>query len=143
MARIFVYDGREHPDPDPGASIDQIKDIMSTYFPDIANASHKQEKRGADTLHIFAKRYGTKGTGAQSGQLAELIAATPPARLEALDLYDRLADRQGRIPAESLQAHCNAHPGNQEAMERALGDLSRYINGVRILTSRLASLLQW
>ena len=29
MARVFVYDGREFPDPDPGMSVDQVKATLS------------------------------------------------------------------------------------------------------------------
>ena len=30
MARVFVYDGREFPDPDPEMSVDQVKATSPT-----------------------------------------------------------------------------------------------------------------
>ena len=46
MARIFVYDDREFPDPDPQMSVDQVKAILSDFYGEIANASVKETKQG-------------------------------------------------------------------------------------------------
>ena len=46
MARIFVYDDREFPDPDPQMSVDQVKATLSDFYGEIANASVKETKRG-------------------------------------------------------------------------------------------------
>ncbi len=61
MARIFVYDGREFPDPDPNLSVEDVKKTMSDFFPELANAEVRESKRGEDTLHEFVRRVGTKG----------------------------------------------------------------------------------
>jgi len=45
MARIFVYDQREFPDPDPSLSIDQVKAMMTDFFPELANADTTHSKR--------------------------------------------------------------------------------------------------
>ena len=63
MARIFVYDNREFPDPDPGMSVDQVKTSLSDFFGELANATVKETKRGEDTVYEFQKRVGTKGSG--------------------------------------------------------------------------------
>ncbi|HUV52827.1 MAG TPA: PRTRC system protein C [Dehalococcoidia bacterium] len=61
MARIFVYDTREFPDPDPTMSPDEVRQSMTNFFPELANAEIKQGKRGEDDIVEFKKRVGTKG----------------------------------------------------------------------------------
>ncbi|GAI84014.1 unnamed protein product [marine sediment metagenome] len=61
MARVFVYDGREFPDPDPNMSVDEVRQSMTSFFPELANAETKQSKRGEDDIIEFQKRVGTKG----------------------------------------------------------------------------------
>ena len=61
MARVFVCDNREFPDPDPNLSVDDVKKMMSDFFPELANAEVKEHKRNDDTLYEFVKRVGTKG----------------------------------------------------------------------------------
>jgi PRTRC genetic system protein C len=59
--RVFVYDGREFPDPDPKMSVDEVRQSMTSFFPELANADTRQSKRGEDDLIEFRKRVGTKG----------------------------------------------------------------------------------
>jgi len=61
MARVFVYDGREFPDPDPGLDVEAVKKMMADFFPELANADVKQAARGEDTLYEFVKKVGVKG----------------------------------------------------------------------------------
>ena len=61
MARVFVYDDREFPDPDPEMSVDQVKATLSDFYGEIANASVKETSRGDDTIYEFQRRVGTKG----------------------------------------------------------------------------------
>ena len=61
MARIFVYDDREFPDPDPQMSVEQVKQTLSDFYGEIANASVKETQRGEDTIIEFQRRVGTKG----------------------------------------------------------------------------------
>ena len=61
MARVFVYDGREFPDPDSNLSVDEVKRMMTDFFPELANAEVKESKRGEDTLYQLVRRVGTKG----------------------------------------------------------------------------------
>ena len=61
MARIFVYDGREFPDPDPGKSNDEVRQSMTNFFPELANAEITESKRGDDDIVEFRKRVGVKG----------------------------------------------------------------------------------
>ena len=61
MQRIFIYDGREFPDPDPSLSVDEVKRMMTDFFPELTNADTKQATRGEDTLYEFVKKVGVKG----------------------------------------------------------------------------------
>jgi len=61
MARIFIYDGVEYPDPDPSMKIDEVRQQMANFFPELSNAETKKEKKGDDTIINFKKRVGTKG----------------------------------------------------------------------------------
>ncbi len=62
MAREFIYDNREFKDPDPKLTIDQVRQSMSTFFPELSNAEVKGPvKRGEDDVYTFQKRVGTKG----------------------------------------------------------------------------------
>jgi PRTRC genetic system protein C len=61
VARVFVYDGREFPDPDPTKDVEGIKVMMTDFFPELANAETKQTTRGEDTVYEFVKKVGVKG----------------------------------------------------------------------------------
>jgi PRTRC genetic system protein C len=61
MARVFIYDGREFPDPDPNSSVDEVKRMMTDFFPELANAEVRESSRGEDTLYELVRRVGTKG----------------------------------------------------------------------------------
>lgn len=59
--RVFVYDGREFPDPDPNLSVEDVKTMMADFFPELATAEVKEVTRGEDTLYEFIKKVGVKG----------------------------------------------------------------------------------
>ena len=61
MARVFVYDGREFPDPDPNLSVDEVKTMMADFFPELSNAEVRETTREEDSIHEFVRRVGTKG----------------------------------------------------------------------------------
>ena len=61
MARVFVYDGREFPDPDPTLTPEEVRQKMTDFFPELANAEVREHKRDEDTLYELVRRVGTKG----------------------------------------------------------------------------------
>ena len=68
MARIFVADGREFPDPDPSLSVADVQKALADFMPELHNAEVKQSKRPSttnpaetDDVYELAKRVGTKG----------------------------------------------------------------------------------
>jgi PRTRC genetic system protein C len=63
MARKFMFDGKELPDPDPGLKIDEVRDMHAEFLPELFNASHTEKKDGENTVITFKKNVGTKGAG--------------------------------------------------------------------------------
>jgi PRTRC genetic system protein C len=61
MARIFIVDQREFPDPDPALTVEQVREMMAAFFPELANATHTERPRNGDTVFEFQRRVGTKG----------------------------------------------------------------------------------
>jgi len=61
MVRVFVYDDREFPDPDPNMSVEEVRQSMVHFFPELANAETSSSKRGEDDIFEFKKRVGVKG----------------------------------------------------------------------------------
>ena len=61
MARKFIVDGTEYPDPGPEVTPDQFKQMMAGFLPELATAEMTEEKQGDDTIYRFKKRVGVKG----------------------------------------------------------------------------------
>jgi PRTRC genetic system protein C len=61
MARKFIVDGTEYPDPGPDVSPEQFKQMMVGFLPELANADMTTEKQCEDTIYRFKKRVGVKG----------------------------------------------------------------------------------
>jgi PRTRC genetic system protein C len=59
--RIFIYDGREIPDPDPAASVDEIKRRLTDFFPELANAEVKKTEKDGNEYYELVRKVGTKG----------------------------------------------------------------------------------
>ena len=62
MGRIFVYDGKEMPDPDPGLSVADVQAMYAEFFGELHNAEYEETQRGEDTVYEFHRRVGTKGS---------------------------------------------------------------------------------
>ena len=61
MARVFIVDEREFPDPDPSQSVEDVRRVFSDFFPEVATAQVQETQRGEDTVIEFQRRVGTKG----------------------------------------------------------------------------------
>ena len=62
--RVFAYDGREFADPDPALTVEQVKQLMSAFFPELATAEvkeHKKEGEPETTIYEFIRKTGVKG----------------------------------------------------------------------------------
>lgn len=155
MARIFVYDGRDFPDPDPTGQlpVEQVRLQMAEHFPELYNADTKEEKRGEDMAYIFAKRIGTKGaavtvpseataapndeTGYAQGFHATIVGilrAVPPKRLAIFVLARELLDERGDLKLEEAARHqpeINLATVEAESYTRATQAAIRALRGIR------------
>lgn len=62
MARKFIYDNREFPDPGEHMTPDEVRASMVTFFPELSNAEIKGPRtEGEDQVYVFERRVGTKG----------------------------------------------------------------------------------
>ena len=59
--RIFVVDGKEYPDLDPNLTIEEAREQLANFMPDLVNAEYTETKRGMDTIIELHRRTGTKG----------------------------------------------------------------------------------
>ncbi len=120
MARIFIYDGREFPDPDPKLPVEEVRKQLSEFFPELGNADTREEKRGEDTAYTFSKRIGTKGRRA-AGVVA-ILRRVPETRLRVLELAADLLDDNGELDLDAAairQPEINLAIAEVEAYTRA------------------------
>jgi PRTRC genetic system protein C len=61
VARKFIVDGTEYPDPGSEVTPEQFKQMMAGFLPELATAEMTEEKKGEDTIYRFKKRVGVKG----------------------------------------------------------------------------------
>lgn len=59
--RIFIYDGRDFPDPDPSRTPEEVKTMMADFFPELSNAEVRESTRDDDTVYELVRKVGTKG----------------------------------------------------------------------------------
>lgn len=62
MARIFEYRGVRFPDINPKMSVDQVRGMLATQYPEIATATLTGPETVGDKLvYRFERAIGTKG----------------------------------------------------------------------------------
>ena len=123
MTRIFVYDGREFPDPDPGLTVEEVRKQLSDFFPELTNADTREERRGDDEVrYTFARRIGTKGTG--EPDVVAILREVTEKRLAVFDLADDLLDTDGEINAEVAA-------GRQPEINLAIAEAESYARATR------------
>jgi PRTRC genetic system protein C len=72
MARIFVYEGKEYPDPNPAITVDEVRQHLAGFMPELSNAETITTKRpllaspgiDQDTVYEFKRKVGIKGVTA-------------------------------------------------------------------------------
>lgn len=99
MARVFVYDGREFPDPDPQLPVDAVRKQLAEFFPELANAETRQEQRGEQTVVSFTRRIGTKGR--HSMEVVSILRRVPAKRLRIVELASELLDEHGEVDVDA------------------------------------------
>jgi PRTRC genetic system protein C len=62
LLREFFYNGVRIPDPDPEMTVEQVRDLLTPSFPEIATASVSgPEDTGTELRYTFSRAIGTKG----------------------------------------------------------------------------------
>lgn len=62
LAREFHYNGIRIPDPGPELSVEQVRDLLTPSYPEIATASVTgPEATGTTLRYTFSRAIGTKG----------------------------------------------------------------------------------
>ncbi len=108
MARIFVYDGREFPDPDARLSVEEVRRQLAEFFPELANADTREEQRGEDRVYTFTRRIGTKGAPhRRRPSIVGLLRRVPEVRIGVFALAAELLDAHGELDLDRAAAR---HP---------------------------------
>ena len=92
MSRLFVYDGRTFPDPDARLSVEDVRRQLADYFPELANADTREERRGEDTVYSFSRRIGTKGGGRRKRRPPDIAAILLSVRARDLRVFELAAE---------------------------------------------------
>ncbi len=98
--RVFVYDNREFPDPDPALSIDEVRQQMVEFFSELTNADQHSELRGDTQVVTFSRRIGTKG----QEDLTRTLRQVPALRLRLFELAEQCLDANGQLVGIPEQA---------------------------------------
>jgi PRTRC genetic system protein C len=62
LMREFHYNGIRIPDPGPELSVEQVRDLLTPQFPEVATASVSgPEATGSVMRYTFSRAIGTKG----------------------------------------------------------------------------------
>lgn len=62
LSRSFAYNGIKLPDPDPRMTLDEVKNLYSHQYPELATAAITgPEASGEHLLYSFVRAIGTKG----------------------------------------------------------------------------------
>jgi PRTRC genetic system protein C len=62
MSRSFTYNGVKLPDPDPRMTPEEVKNIYSNQYPELATAAISGPEASGDQLqYSFVRAIGTKG----------------------------------------------------------------------------------
>ena len=104
MARIFVYDNRQFPDPDPALAVDGVRAQLAQFFPELTNADVREERRGEDVLYTFSRRIGTKGAARRRLSVAAILRRVPAAELRVFELAAELLDGRGELDVDAAAA---------------------------------------
>ena len=132
MARIFVYDGRQFPDPNPDMGVDEVRRQLSVFFPELTNADVREERRGEDTVYTFSKRIGTKGVSPL--RLADVLRQVPDARLRVFELAQELLDAEGELAVDQAGVR-------QPEIALAIAEADHYAQATRQAVQALRRLM--
>jgi PRTRC genetic system protein C len=102
MPRLFIYDGRTFPDPDTRLTVEEVRRQLADYFPELANADTREERRGEDTLFTFSRRIGTKGAirRRRRPDVVAVLRRVPSRELRVFELVAELLLADGTLDVD-------------------------------------------
>lgn len=62
-------------------TLDQLREVMSRHFPELADPQIDTQRKGDKTVYVFSKKAGRKGggdSGSDIGRIVERVRALPP-----------------------------------------------------------------
>lgn len=124
MDRIFVYDGREFPDPDPRLSVEDIRKQLADFFPELTNADTREVQRGEDRIYTFSRRIGTKGARRRRQSVVAVLRGVPETCLRVFDLAAELIDPDGELDIDRAGAR-------QPEINLAIAEAGAYAHATR------------
>jgi PRTRC genetic system protein C len=132
MARIFVVDGREFPDPDPQLSVEEVRQQLSEFFPELANADTREEQRDGDARYVFTRRIGTKGRR-RAPDVVAILRRVPEKRLRVFELAAELLSARGDLDVDEAarrQPEINVAVAEAKAYAAATQQASEALRGL-------------
>jgi PRTRC genetic system protein C len=144
MARIFIVDGRQFPDPDPNLSVQEVRAQFAEFFPELVNADTREEARGDDTHITFTKRIGTKGAvsaapvgprrrQSSAPSVIAVLRRVPEKRLRVFALAEQLRGPAGELNLDAVGRH-------GPAIDLACLEAEAYARGTRAAVAALRRL---
>ncbi len=126
MARVFVYDGRQIPDPDPNLSVDDVRKRLADFFPELVNSDVQERKEGEDTVYTFTRRLGTKGSPGRRKKpsVVEILRRVPEKHLAIFDLAHDLIAPDGEVSFDLATAR-------QDELTLAVDEAEAYARATR------------
>ena len=132
MTRLFVYDQREFPDPDPKLAVEDVRKQLAEFFPELTNADTREEKRGEDTLYTFSRRIGTKGRR-RKPDIVAILRRVPAKDLRLFGLAAELLGERGEVAVDAAAIR-------QPEINLALAEVEGYVRATRQATETLLEL---
>src|ERR1700730_14750703 len=129
MARMFVYDAREFPAPNPKLSVEDVRRQLLDFVPELANAETREETRGEDSVYTFSKRIGTKGRR-DHPNVGPLVRGVPEKQLRVFPLAAELIGENGEIDVDATALR-------QPEVNLALAEVEGYVRATRQATEAL------
>lgn len=118
--RVFVYDGQYFEDPGAEYTIQDVLGFLAQTYPELQSGTWNSRVMPDHTEEItFVKVTGEKGVEVTPHLIADRLAAgTTPARLQAIDMLNRLmaAENEGELTVSYL---LEAEPRIEAALHQA------------------------
>ncbi len=116
--RFVKYGDRELPLPE-GVTLDESKDMMRRFFPELADPKVETTKKGEKTVYVFSKKAGTKGADPDAAAIRQRLERVKPKPIDPR-LVSLARDRAARAAlAENIDRSLGLLAFHRTAAEEA------------------------